>query len=130
MWDSPVLAAACREEGLQFNFYYSLMDWHRPDYPAGPCAQKVRGPRKGDYASYKRFMMAQITELIDSYRPDVIWFDGEWDHTEHRGGRWTRSLDWEFDDIYDLIHARKTLVANNNHQLIRAQYILSRTNGN
>ena len=115
------LAAACREEGLQFNLYYSLMDWHRPDYPAGPCAQKVRGPQKGDYASYKRFMMAQITELIDSYRPGVIWFDGEWDHTEHRGGRWTRSLDWEFDDIYDLIHSRKTLVANNNHQPIRAK---------
>lgn len=114
------LAAACREEGLQLNFYYSLMDWHRKDYPAGSSASRVLGAQKGDYPSYKKFMMAQIAELIDRYRPGCIWFDGEWEHAKHQAdGTWQRTLDWEFDDIYDLIHARKTLVANNNHQPIR-----------
>ena len=37
------LAAACQEAGLQLNFYYSLMDWHRKDYPAGGCAEKCLG---------------------------------------------------------------------------------------
>ena len=114
------LAAACQKEGLQLNFYYSLMDWHRPDYPAGGSAKAVRGEQKGDYASYKKFMMGQIAELIDSYRPGNIWFDGEWEHAWHNAdGTWGRSLDWELDDLYDLIHAKKTLVANNNHQPIR-----------
>ena len=113
------LAQACRAEGLQLNFYYSLMDWHRADYPAGGSARKVLGDQKGDYASYKQFMMGQITELIDAYHPGVIWFDGEWEHVQHRDGEWIRRLDWQFDDIYDLIHAKKTLVANNNHQPIR-----------
>ena len=114
------LAAACRQEGLQLNFYYSLMDWHRSDYPAGGVAKVVRGDQKGDYASYKKFMMDQITELIDAYRPGNIWFDGEWEHATHqKDGTWNRTLDWEFDDIYDLIHSKKTLVANNNHQPIR-----------
>ena len=116
------LAAACQKEGLQLNFYYSLMDWHRPDYPAGNVAKVVRGEQKGDYASYKKFMMGQITELIDSYHPGNIWFDGEWEHAWHQDdGTWGRSLDWEFDDLYDLIHSKKTLVANNNHQPIRAK---------
>lgn len=66
------LAAACREAGLQINFYYSLMDWHRKDYPAGSVAKSVLGNQKGDYASYKAFMMGQIAELIDSYRPGNI----------------------------------------------------------
>lgn len=116
------LSKACDEAGLQLNFYYSLMDWHRKDYPAGEVAQKVFGEQKGDYASYKKFMMAQIAELIDSYHPGNIWFDGEWEHASHQpDGSWKRTLDWEFDDIYDLIHSKKTLVANNNHQPIRAK---------
>ena len=113
------LAAACREEGLQLNFYYSLMDWHRDDYPAGNVAQTVRGKQPGNYASYKKFMMAQITELIDNYHPGNIWFDGEWEHAFCEDGKWRRTLDWEFDDIYDLIHSKHVLVANNNHQPIR-----------
>ena len=113
------LAAACKAEGIQLNFYYSLMDWHRKDYPAGTAAKVVLGDQKGDYASYKAFMLAQITELIDSYRPGNIWFDGEWEHATCKDGKWTRTLDWEFDSIYDLIHSKKTLVANNNHQPIR-----------
>lgn len=114
------LAVACREEGLQLNFYYSLMDWHRSDYPAGKTARAVFGEQKGDYASYKRFMMAQISELIDWYRPGVIWFDGEWEHVRRiSDGKTERTLDWEFDDIYDLIHRKKVLVANNNHLPMR-----------
>ena len=116
------LAKACAEEELQLNFYYSLMDWHRTDYPAGDCATAIRGEQKGDYASYKAFMLAQITELIDGYHPGNIWFDGEWEHARHQpDGTWKRTLDWDFDTIYDLIHSKRTLVANNNHQPIRAK---------
>lgn len=114
------LAKACDEEGLQLNFYYSLMDWHRPDYPTGRV-RSARGTLKDkheDYASYKKFMMAQIAELIDSYHPGNIWFDGEWDH-EKKFSEMATPLDWEFDDIYDLIHAKRTLVANNHHLAIR-----------
>ncbi len=115
------LAAACRKEGIGFNLYYSLMDWHRRDYPEGrcSCAIPIEG-RKGDYPSYKAFMIAQIGELIDAYRPGIIWFDGEWEHVvKNEDGTETLTLDWEFDDIYDFIHDRKVLVANNNHQLMR-----------
>lgn len=105
------LAAACKAEGIQLNFYYSLMDWHRADYPPGGTARAVKIARKVDYASYKAFMMAQIAELIDAYHPGNIWFDGEWEHPA--------SFDWGFDEIYDLIHAKKVLVANNNHKALR-----------
>ena len=112
------LSKACDEAGLQLNFYYSLMDWHRKDYPAGPVAKVVLGDQKGDYASYKAFMLAQIAELIDNYHPGNIWFDGEWEQFDKSVGG---SFDWQFDDIFDLIHAKKTLVANNNHKPIRAK---------
>ncbi len=117
------LAEACREEGLQLNFYYSLMDWHRKDYVPGSCTASLKIPdRKPDYNSYKKFMLGQIGELIDNYKPGNIWFDGEWEHAFHqKDGSWKRTLDWCFDEIYDFIHSKKTLVANNNHQPIRAK---------
>lgn len=115
------LADACRTEGLQLNLYYSLMDWHRRDYPAnGWQSKQVNLPgRQPNYPSYKAYMMAQIAELIDAYHPGNMWFDGEWDFVECRDGEWIRWVDWELDDIYDLIHSKKVLVANNNHQPIR-----------
>ncbi len=114
------LAKACDEAGLQLNFYYSLMDWHRKDYPAGGASKACLGDQKGDYDSYKKFMMGQITELIDRYHPGNIWFDGEWDNpAKVVDGKLVPTLDWDFDAIYDLIHSKKTLVANNNHQIIR-----------
>ena len=64
-------------------------------------------------------MLAQIGELIDSYHPGNIWFDGEWEHAHLRNGVLERTLDWELDSIYDFIHSKKTLTANNNHQPIR-----------
>ncbi len=115
------LAQACQEEGLQLNFYYSLMDWHRKDYPAGDCARSVFGEQQGDYAAYKKFMLGQLAELIENYHPGNIWFDGEWEHARCENGVWKRTLDWDFDTIYDFIHSKQTLVANNNHQPIRAK---------
>lgn len=64
------------------------------------------------------FMMGQIAELIDNYRPGNIWFDGEWEQFDKSVGG---TFDWQFDDIFDLIHSKKTLVANNNHKPIRAK---------
>ena len=119
------LEAACRDEGLQFNLYYSLMDWHRKDYPTGSCkgARKSIPDKREDYASYKSFMKAQLLELCERYHPGYFWLDGEWDHLgrgadgEHLPG----GFDWGFDELYDLIHAHHVLVANNNHMAMRAK---------
>lgn len=114
------LAKECQKQGIQLNFYYSLMDWHRSDYPAGKVAKTVLGNQKGDYKSYKKFMMDQISELIDNYKPGNIWFDGEWEHYANmKEGNVATSFDWEIEDIYALIHSKKTLVANNNHKYPR-----------
>ena len=120
------LSSVCRAEGLDFALYYSLMDWHRKDYPTGRHG-KARGTisdRVENYGSYKRFMLGQLDELIGSYRPSLIWFDGEWDHWNGDSYSLKRKdvaprLDWEFDDLYDFIHARRVLVGNNNHQPMR-----------
>ena len=113
------LAEALKAEGVELSLYYSLLDWHRPDYTPGRSYLRRPGNLvgiKGDYPSYKRYMMGQIAELLDNYHPINIWFDGEWDHLDKDSGG---TFDWQFDDIFDLIHSRHALVANNNHRAPR-----------
>ncbi len=103
------LALECQKEGIELHFYYSLLDWGRPDYAFG--SPIVNGaPVKGDWDSYIKFMKAQLTELITNY-PAVkgIWFDGQWER---------RAVNWHFDEIYSLIHQlNPAILVGNNHHL-------------
>ena len=107
------LAEACREEGILFNLYYSLVDWHLDEYPLGDCPNKKGWDEsKADYAKYHAFMKAQLTELLTGYGPiGAIWFDGEWDHSPKT------KFDWRFGELYETIHALQPtcLVGNNHH---------------
>jgi alpha-L-fucosidase len=60
------LARACRDEGIKFGFYYSILDWHHPH------ANDQFAPR------YIAGMREQLRELVTRYDPALLWFDGEW----------------------------------------------------
>ncbi len=61
--------AAAREEGLRVGLYYSLMDWHHPDWRL--C--------KEDETARSRFVAythGQIRELLTQYgKIDILWYD-------------------------------------------------------
>lgn len=73
---------AFRAEGLKIGLYYSLLDWHHPDYPID-----IYHPRRNDpYASeldkgrdmkrYALYMRNQVRELLSNYgKIDILWFD-------------------------------------------------------
>ena len=69
------LAEASRKQGLAFGTYYSVCDWHNPDFPrTGPGGSERR--EKSDIEAYRRFLRAQVTELIKNCGPlQVMWFD-------------------------------------------------------
>ncbi len=76
-------AAALREEGLKFGAYYSLLDWSHNDYP-GFFKDQGRYKLAEDtvrWQRFLRFMHAQIGELSSQFRPDLFWFDGDWEHS-------------------------------------------------
>ena len=115
------LADACHREGLTLNFYYSLLDWGREDYPRDPAIAHT--PREQEmYAHYLDFMCAQITELLTNYGPiGCIWFDGDWAkiHKPEPGQEMVIDFDWGYERIYKLIHELQPscLVANNHHRV-------------
>lgn len=116
-----MLADECHAQGIKLFLYYSTLDWFRNDYPheSGRTGQFSGRPGKGDYASYLKFMKAQLTELLTNYGEiSGIWFDGHWDQTNPEGqGDRTSRIDWKYDEIYSLIHKLQPqcMIGNNHH---------------
>ena len=79
---------ACRAEGLKVGFYFSIIDWHHPDYtldhchPLWPKDKKMTDEEFAklnagkDMARYRKYMYAQVRELLTNYgKIDIIWYD-------------------------------------------------------
>jgi len=102
------LADECHKQGIKLFFYYSLLDWGRPDYGFGHAIVNGK-PVDADWDHYIGFMKQQLTELLTNYGPVAgIWFDGEWER---------RDVNWHFDEIYALIHKLQpaAMIGNNHH---------------
>jgi len=80
------LADACRDRGIRFATYYSIMDWHHPDYlPRRSWSD--RSAKGADMDRYTEYAVNQVGEIIERLDPAIIWFDGGWEDswTEDRG---------------------------------------------
>jgi alpha-L-fucosidase len=98
------LADECNRQGVRFCVYYSIIDWHHPDYlPRGPGDR--RPSKDANLDNYFRFMNGQLEELAQNYHPSVLWFDGDWDNN------WTAERGRE---VYAMLHRLgPNLVMNN-----------------
>lgn len=102
---------AFRAEGLRVGFYYSLIDWHHPDFTVDmlhprrddPEAQSLNQGR--DMKRYAQYMRDQVTELLTNYgKIDILWFDFSYSDN-HDGAPWMRGKgkeDWEAEELIAL----------------------------
>ena len=107
---------AFRAEGIRIGFYFSIKDWHHPDYlidqthPLRPkdgfSDEKFAKLNEGkDWNRYRKYMWDQIDELLTDYgKIDIIWFDYTVKNREHPN--WGKTYkDW---DAVNLVrHTRK-----------------------
>ena len=77
---------AFRAEGLKIGFYYSLLDWHHPDYPHyGDWYHPMREneewkDRKHNFDNYVKYLHGQVEELCINYgKIDIFFFDFSYD---------------------------------------------------
>ncbi|MDD5170398.1 MAG: alpha-L-fucosidase [Syntrophales bacterium] len=79
---------AIRGQNMGVGVYYSLSDWHHPDYPPFKDSDKPYRyylgaplPAPETWQKYLDYMHGQVRELLTNYgRIDEIWFDGQWEH--------------------------------------------------
>jgi alpha-L-fucosidase len=74
---------ALRTEGIKTGAYFSLLDWSHPDYPAfikDSNRYKISDqPQR--WEKFRTFYRDQLTEINTLYKPDLWWFDGDWEHS-------------------------------------------------
>lgn len=99
---------AFRAEGLRVGFYYSLIDWHHPDFTVDmlhprrrdPNAQQLNQGR--DMKRYAQYMKDQVTELLTNYgKIDILWFDFSYSGN-HDGDSWMKGkgkADWDAEGL-------------------------------
>ncbi len=88
---------AADRAGVRFGIYYSGgLDWGFSDLPPimGPIGNALR-PRDRAYADYA---FDQVADLIERYRPEVLWGDIEWPDAGKIAG--AKSLIELFDRFY------------------------------
>ena len=106
-------AEAFRAEGLRVGFYYSLIDWHHPQFPIDMLHPRRDDPdaldkSKGrDMRKYAQYMRDQVTELLTNYgKIDILWFDFSYPDNNGSGDRaWMKGKgkdDWEAEALIAL----------------------------
>ncbi|HPK80107.1 MAG TPA: alpha-L-fucosidase [Rectinema sp.] len=77
---------AFRKEGIKAGLYYSLLDWHHPDYPHfGDRHHPMRDNeayrnRHHEFSRYLDYMHEQVRELCTNYGDiPLLWFDFSYD---------------------------------------------------
>ena len=97
---------AFRAEGLKVGFYYSLIDWHHPDYTIDrnhPQRQDndtayTRLNKGKDMNKYREYMKNQVRELLTNYGEiSIIWFDFSFPGKNGKGHQ-----DWDSENLLKL----------------------------
>jgi alpha-L-fucosidase len=101
------LVDAFRAEGIRVGFYYSLIDWHHPEFafdnnhPPTPTNKEERAAlnAKRDMKKYQAYMKNQLTELLTQYGPiDILFADFSYPGAGGKGHE-----DWDSEGILKLV---------------------------
>ncbi|MFO1496907.1 MAG: alpha-L-fucosidase [Verrucomicrobiota bacterium] len=99
------LSLACEKGGIKLCFYYSIMDWHHPDWGTRR-AWHDRATAAPVMDRYVEYMKTQLRELLTGYGPlGILWFDGEWEKA------WTHE---QGVDLYQYVRSLQPNIIVNN----------------
>ena len=75
--------AALKKSGLKTGLYFSLPDWSYPDYDVFTRDRKRYDYKQSPirFKKFQNYFQGQLNELSTKYTPDLIWFDGDWEHS-------------------------------------------------
>lgn len=89
---------AVRKQGLKLGLYYSLLDWSNENYPNHTRTVSrydiKKDPSRWD--KFCKFNFAQMAELNTTFKPDLYWFDGDWEQ---------KAEDWNSSGIIKMLRS-------------------------
>ncbi len=112
---------AFRAEGLRVGLYYSLIDWHHPDFTIDVLHPQRNDPRalelnaQKQFPRYVEYLHNQVRELLTEFAPvDILWFDYSYPEAKEGklGGKGRD--DWQADKLLKMIRQIAPKVILNN----------------
>jgi alpha-L-fucosidase len=86
-----LVSNAVRKAGLKMGLYHSLFEWFNPLYLADKQNQ-------GNTTVYvDTILHPQLKDIVENYRPEVIWSDGDWEMSDTYWGS-REFLAWLYND--------------------------------
>jgi alpha-L-fucosidase len=99
------LVQAMRAEGLRVGFYYSLLDWHHPDYtvdmhhPMRDDQAFVENSKTRDLGNYADYLFAQVREILTEFgRIDTLFLDFSFPGANGKGRN-----EWRSEKLLNMI---------------------------
>lgn len=101
---------ACRAEGMKIGFYYSLIDWHHPDYtidghhPLRDDMEARALDHERDMSRYRDYLHGQVRELMTNYgQIDVLWLDFSYSWRDWGWSKGKGKDDWDAERLLDMV---------------------------
>jgi len=111
---------AFRAEGLRVGFYYSLIDWHHPDFqvdiyhPLRDEADVAKLNEGRDIHRYAEYLRNQVGELLTRFSPEILWCDFSYPTMEYKGLPGKGRNDWESEKLLAMIRQLSPKIVMNN----------------
>jgi len=111
---------AFRDEGLRVGFYYSLIDWHHPDFPIDvfhplrddPDVAQLNADRQIE--KYAGYLHNQVRELLTTFNPDILWCDFSYPDNEYKGLPGKGRNEWQSEKLLTMIREISPKIIVNN----------------
>jgi alpha-L-fucosidase len=119
------MVEAFRAEGLKVGFYYSLIDWHHPEFPIDSRHPQrdnleMREQEKDrDVTIYAKYLHNQVRELMTQFgQIDYVFFDFSYPGEDGKGHE-----DWQSEELVKMVRElQPQIIVNDRLDLMDTDY--------
>ncbi|MGH2369440.1 MAG: alpha-L-fucosidase [Chloroflexota bacterium] len=120
---------AFRAEGLAVGFYYSLIDWHHPEFPVdGLHPQRDdlafrEANQHRDIRKYAEYLHGQVRELMTLYgKIDILWLDFSYSSRDWGWSKGKGKADWQSERLIQMIRELQPDILINNRSEVEQDF--------
>ena len=124
------LVNAFRQAGLRTGLYYSLIDWHHPEFPIDgyhpmrndEAYRQEQAQRDGQ--KYAAYLHGQVRELLTGFgKVDILWLDFSYTFEDWGWARGKGKEDWQAETLIRMIRGLQPNVLVNDRMEIGGDII-------
>ena len=100
------MVEAFRRRGMGVGLYYSLLDWHHPEFPIDghhPMRENqdfIQSQRRRDIRKYADYLHGQVRELLTRFgRIDIMWCDFSYAEQDWGWSKGKGREDWQSEKL-------------------------------